>query len=122
MSSCSDECQTFTQGTTAILDYSVDWLDWLNDGENVASAVWTVLQPSSRALPVQLVVNLQQQTPFLTKVWLTGGAAGVLYRVIVSMTTDALPPRTEEKSFFVRILDYSFSDRSCFNEQSARTC
>lgn len=70
----------FTKDPDAVLDYTVDWSDWLIPGDWIISVVASVS-------PAGLVVDYTSWTDDLAIVWLSGGSVGVRYSVTVSVVT-----------------------------------
>ena len=73
----------------AVLDYAVDWSDWLETGEALVSATWTV--PTGLT---QTDADLAAET---ATVWLSGGTAGASYLLSCKVSTTL--GRTDERSF-----------------------
>lgn len=85
---------TLPKGAADILVYTVDWSNWLNAGDSVASSVWTV--------PSGLVDVADSRTSTTSVVKISGGVAGTSYVVMVTiMTTISGETRTE--SFGLRV-------------------
>ena len=81
------------------VDFSIDWSAWLQDGETIASALWSVDPPSDSS--VSLGVQTAGQT--VTSVFAAGGRPGHRYR----LTCQALSSenRTAERSIILRIME-----------------
>lgn len=71
---------TFQQQPADILDYDVDFSDWLPVGDTITGA--TVV-----AFPVSLGLSYAIQGKRI-KVWCMNGAVGVTYKVTVTVTTN----------------------------------
>jgi hypothetical protein len=88
----------------ADLDYSVVWADWLQDAEVIASVAWTVPSglvghdPLVNAAPVT-IDGRQHRLGTVPSIFISGGSAGTTYTVGCRITTNATPPRTDERSF-----------------------
>jgi hypothetical protein len=78
-----------------ILDYEVDWSEWLESTETLSSATWTV--------PTGLTSTDTDIGDTTATVWLSGGTAGTTYEVACKVVTTA--GRTAERSFRVRCED-----------------
>jgi hypothetical protein len=74
---------------------TVDWSEWLASGETIASVAWTV--------PTGLTQAAASNTSTLAKIKLSGGTAGVTYRVACKVTTSL--PQVCERSFLVTCKD-----------------
>ena len=77
---------------SAVLDYQVDWTEWL-DTDEIATSVFSAT--------LGITVNTQLHDLSKTTVWLAGGTHGVLYLVNNTITTTQ--GRTETKSFYVQV-------------------
>jgi hypothetical protein len=77
----------------AVLDYSIDWSQWLADAgaDAINTSNWTV--------PAGITKDSQTNTSTQSKVWLSGGSAGQTYRVVNRITTTG--GRTADRSFDV---------------------
>lgn len=83
--------------------YQIDYTDWLDTGENVATVNFSVSPVTSPTLDIESVANL----PSLKGVqyYADGGKDGVTYKVTATLTTDASPQpqvREDEIIFVVR--------------------
>ena len=83
--------------------YQIDWNDWLDVGEGVASVVFTV---EDNTLTVPLVVDGEQINPDARGITflVSGGEADTSYIVIATMTTtaDEEQIKTESIHFTIR--------------------
>lgn len=70
----------FLKDPEAILDYMIDWTDWLA-GDTIVSAVWTI--------PAGLTVVTDSHDNTTTTVWLSGGTLGTTYTGKVHIVTSA---------------------------------
>lgn len=68
----------------AVLDYAVDWTGWLQDGETITSASWTI--PDGLTQPPTQPASVDGGR---TIVWLAGGTDRQTYRPSVHVTTSA---------------------------------
>jgi len=83
-----------TKDPNDILDYTLNWADWL-DGDTIAAATWTVPRG---------ITSLQQvHTTTTTTIWLSGGAAGATYTPTCRITTASTPARVKDFSFSVSV-------------------
>ncbi|WPG35291.1 hypothetical protein [Variovorax sp. EBFNA2] len=89
--------------TDAQLDYSFDWSAWLalNPGDAIASVEFNV--------DSSLTVVNQSHDATTATVWLTGGTKPVTgpnkLRVTCRITTTNTPPRIDDRSVFLRIVE-----------------
>lgn len=79
---------------SAVLDYAIDWSDWLQVGETIASSTWTIT-------PSGLVQNTESETTQVATVWLSGGTDGTQYTVTNHITTSSA--RTDERSLTITV-------------------
>lgn len=70
----------FSQDPDEVLDYTLDWSEWLVDGDVISSAAAT----GDTGLTVGSTVSFTTTT---TTVWLSGGSAGSSYDVAVHVVT-----------------------------------
>lgn len=85
----------FEKDPAAVLDYSVDWSDWLN-GDTIQASEWTV--------PDGLTVEgVPGHTDTTTTIWLAGGVLGEMYTLINQITTSG--GRTDERRVFVQMVE-----------------
>lgn len=85
-------------GDTA--DFPIDFGPLLASAEEIASVVWTV--------PVGLTNVLEEidGTGKFAILWLSGGTAGVCYRITAAVTTDASPTaRIFERDFVLKVTE-----------------
>lgn len=68
------------------LDYSVDWSDWLDDSDDIATSTWTIETITGDTAP--LTTDANSKANGITTIWLDGGTAGNNYRVTNTITTD----------------------------------
>lgn len=87
----------FTKDPAATLDYSVDWTDFLEDAETIATSVWTA--------PEGLTVLETTKTTKKATIWLSGGTLGEKYEVVNRMTSSNTTPRIDERTIIVHIVN-----------------
>jgi hypothetical protein len=78
-----------------VLDYTVDWSDWLDTDTITGTPTWTVTTGVTKAS--------QSNTTTTTTAWLSGGTAGSDYTVACKIVTTG--GRTVERSFTVQVRD-----------------
>lgn len=79
------------------LDYDIEYADWIDDGDSLASAV-VVVSPTGLTVQSPVLVG----TKF--KLWVSGGTAGVSYKVTVTSTTTL--GRIKQDEILIRVKDY----------------
>lgn len=72
--------EEFIKDPDAVLDYQWKWIDWLPAGDAIASA--TVIAEDG------LTVDGSTSTADTVTAWLSGGTAGLNYRVTCRIETD----------------------------------
>ncbi len=90
----NDGIPIIDKATDAVLDYPMDWSEWLSDDEVIIGRLVTV--------QTGLTKQTDTATDSAVTVWLAGGTRGVDYLVTVEITTSQ--GRTDSRSFRVRLL------------------
>lgn len=72
--------KTFKQDPDEVLDYTLDWSEWLASGDTITDVTAT---PESG-----IVVDSTSFTVNSTTVWVSGGTAGSKYGISVHVTTN----------------------------------
>lgn len=80
---------SFIHDPQAVLDYVVDWTDWLDSGDTISSKTVTV--PSGVTLTSSSIAGST------VVAWISGGTAGTDYLITVHITTAA--SRQDDRSF-----------------------
>ncbi len=90
------------------LDYGIALKDWLQAGEVVSAAAWTVPagvlkhDEAINAAPITDKTGVVHPIGTVASVWLKpdiGAVVGTGYTVTCRLTTSSLPPRIDERSF-----------------------
>lgn len=76
-----------TKDPNAVLPYGFDWSDWLEEGDAIASATWTITSPTGDASPV--VVDSDSETDTVATAVLSAGTVGNTYFATCRITTDS---------------------------------
>lgn len=63
------------------LDYSIDFTNWLSEGDGVSSISWS-------SYPTGLTLENASETDDIASIQITGGTLGYRYRVTAHVTTD----------------------------------
>lgn len=71
---------TFVIDPDALLDYSVDWSDWLPSTDTIATSTWSI-SPSGPTL------SSSTNDTTTTTIWVDGCTAGVTYTLTNHITT-----------------------------------
>ena len=80
---------------SAVLDYLFDWTEWLASGETIATHTITA--------DTGITVDSSTELDGKVTVWLSGGTAGINYKVACLITTSA--GRTDERTLWIRVVD-----------------
>ena len=91
----------FYKDPDAVLDYSFDWSDWLDDGVSEAISSHTIEIVSDEETSPDLTKDSDSESSGVVTVWLSGGTAGVSYSVRCEIETDA--SRTDERTMLVKV-------------------
>lgn len=83
----------FLKDPNDVLDYQWDWSAWLADGETIQTS--TVLVPDG------ITNDSDSNTDTTVTVWLSGGTAGLNYRVVSRITTNQ--GRTVDRSMLIAV-------------------
>jgi hypothetical protein len=73
----------------AVLDYAFDWSNWLVVGDELDDAEWTVDGDDEALVVLSSGGRAPSETATVAKCWLSGGTAGVDYRLTCRVTTTA---------------------------------
>ena len=80
----------FIKDPDSVLDYTVNWLTWL-DGDTISASTWTV--------PSGLTKDSDTFGDSTTTVWLSGGTVGKEYSIVNHITTAA--GREEDQTLII---------------------
>lgn len=86
----------------AVLDYSVNWAQWLDTDEIITSQSVSV-SPVTDTRPMQVDRSELDSTGTIVVAWVSGGETGQRYRLTFQITTDA--GRTDERSMNINVLE-----------------
>lgn len=70
----------------AVLDYSLDWTDWMPSNEVIAAVEITAETIAGDANP--LVIDSTTNTDYIATAFVSGGTAGKIYNIEYKITTD----------------------------------
>jgi hypothetical protein len=71
--------------TAAVLDYTMDWGQWLPTGEVITASTWTVETITGDTSPLALTTTSFTSTRAIIK--LQNGTAGKIYKIYNTITT-----------------------------------
>ena len=80
---------------SAVLDYVFDWTEWLATGETITD--YTITADTG------ITVDSSTEDAGKVTVWLSGGTAGINYKVACLITTSA--GRTDERTIWIKVTD-----------------
>ena len=80
---------------SAVLDYAFDWTDWLAAAETITYHTITA--------DTGITVDSWTEDAGKVTVWLSGGTAGINYKVACKITTTA--GRTDERTIWIKVTD-----------------
>ncbi len=80
---------------SAVLDYVFDWTEWLATGETITDHTITV--------DTGLTKDSSTEDTGKVTVWLSGGTAGINYKVACKITTTA--GRTDERTMWIKVVE-----------------
>jgi len=83
----------------AVLDYGIDWSDWL-DTDTIATSTWSI---SGGESPADLTINSTDNTDTTTTVWLSGGTPKRNYTLTNHITTASSPARQDDRSIAIKV-------------------
>jgi hypothetical protein len=90
--------QTIPKDPDADLPFDVDWSEWLGDEATIASK--DVSADTGITVESSAIVD----TSTKVRIRLSGGTSGSTYNVRCRITTDETPPRIDDRSFRVRVV------------------
>ena len=80
---------------SAVLDYVFDWTGWLATGETITD--YTITADTG------ITVDSPTEDDGKVTVWLSGGTAGINYKVACKITTSA--GRTDERTIWIKVVE-----------------
>jgi len=80
---------------SAVLDYAFDWTGWLAAGETITDHTITA--------DTGITVDSSTESDGKVTVWLSGGTAGINYKVACLVETSA--GRTDERTLWIKVVE-----------------
>lgn len=80
---------------SAVLDYVFDWTEWLATGETITDHTITA--------DTGITVDSSTESDGKVTVWLSGGTAGINYKVACLITTTE--GRTDERTIWIKVVE-----------------
>jgi hypothetical protein len=87
--------KTFVKDPDAVLDYKMDWADWLNSTDTIIASSWVA--------GTGLTVDSNTNSGTYTTVWLSGGTAGSTYLVTNSIETSE--GRQDDRTIMIQCME-----------------
>ena len=89
---------------SAVLDYVFDWKEeWLATGETIAVDSETGEKLITITADTGITVDSWTEDDGKVTVWLSGGTAGINYKVACKITTSA--GRTDERTIWIKVVE-----------------
>jgi len=88
---------------SAVLDYVFDWTGWLATGETIAVDSETGEKLITITADTGITVDSSTESDGKVTVWLSGGTAGINYKVACLITTTA--GRTDERTIWIKVVE-----------------
>ena len=86
---------------SAVLDYVFDWTEWLATGETIAVDSETGEKLITITADTGITVDSWTESDGKIIVWLSGGTAGINYKIACKITTSA--GRTDERTIWIKV-------------------
>jgi hypothetical protein len=78
----------------SVLDYVIDWSDWLAEGETLTASDWT--------MEGDAVAGTDTFTDATATLWVSGGTT--TFRITSAITTDSFPvPRQDQRTLIIKV-------------------
>ena len=74
------QTRNLPKSAISVLDIGINWADWLNQGDTIATSEWTA--------DPEITISRQQLTTTSTSCYIAGGVDGKTYRIFNKITTD----------------------------------
>jgi len=87
----------------AVLDYSLDWHNWMPSGEHIDTITVTAETISGDSAP--LVIDSSTNTNFIVTATISGGSAGNIYNVEYRIVTDGSPAKRDSRNFRIKVVE-----------------
>ena len=85
------------------MDYVFDWTEWLATGETIAVDSETGEKLITITADTGITVDSWTEDDGKVTVWLSGGTAGINYKVACKITTSA--GRTDERTIWIKVVE-----------------
>ena len=101
MTDCQQILAKVTKDPHAVLDYSLDWAEWLEPGDTITASTWTAA--AMNGAHDMIVIDDMPFTGDMTTVWLSGGSPCEGYVVTNHVTT--ADGREDDRSLLVQVVE-----------------
>ena len=102
--------ERFVKDPEAVLDYSFDWSNWLDSTSTPKETIstQTVTVPTGLTLDTSSITDGTNDagtsmTDSVVQAWISGGTAGINYKVACLVTTSA--GRTDERTMWIKVVE-----------------
>jgi hypothetical protein len=85
----------------AVLDYSLDWHNWMPSGEHISTVSVTAETISGDAAP--LTIDSTTNTNYIATAYISGGTAGNIYNVEFRIVTDN--SKQDSRNFRIKVVE-----------------
>ena len=85
----------FDKDPNAVLDYTIDWTNWLDTFETITTSSWTT--------DAGLTIVSSSKTTNKSTVYLSGGTGGENYLVSNTIVTSSTPTRTDRRTIKIAV-------------------
>jgi hypothetical protein len=85
----------------AVLDYSLDWENWMPSGEVISSITVTAETISGDSAP--LTIDSSTNTDYIVTANISGGTAGNIYNVEYKIVTDN--SKQDSRNFRIKVVE-----------------
>jgi len=85
----------YVHDPNSVLDYTIDWTDWLAASETISASSWTVPAGITQTTPAPSFTNT------VTTIWITGGTLGTDYDLVNHITTNQ--GREQDQTITLRV-------------------
>ena len=85
----------------AVLDYSLDWENWMPAGETINTVAVTAQAIAGDSAP--LTINSTTNTAYVVTAFISGGTVGNIYNVEYKITTDN--SKQDSRNFRIKVIE-----------------
>ena len=85
----------------AVLDYSLDWTNWMPAGETINTVTVTAETITGDSAP--LTINSTTNTDYVVTAFISGGTAGNIYNIEYKIVTDN--NKQDSRNFRIKVVE-----------------